>query len=206
MKTNPAPTLTGDDRKHVFESYKGRAYHLNEASLTTDCASLTVGSLDPLLWSATELAFPVGFRTGSDTPPAAQLQVTPATLDFGTLQTGAVYTNVHYHARLTNNLAHLIVATLENERSRPIIDAGIDPVFALYADSDGIVLDLRNNSGGNEANAIRFAFRFTTEPQIFGYVRYRQPKSKPSAFGLPVSNSAGRARPDGNSTFTALPR
>ena len=364
-----APTLRGDDRKLVFESYNDGLYYLNEAALTADGASITENSVLPLLWSATELAFPVGFRSGSYTPPAGQLEVSPTTLDFGNITAGAaahrtldlhnagdadlelieitfegagaasyklsaavekrmaagqrqqvelvfapdkagahaavlrfrttapqqadvtlnitgtgqagtahdywhdawqefedrysyfghkqvnwstvyearrqefqgltptefgqklndvlqilhdwhvyvrlpdgtyigyngvypincsqnlfarytgdaVYVNVRnanvlYHVRLTNNLAHIVVDTLETSRFAQISDTDIDQIFAQYSDTDGIVLDIRNNSGGNEANASRFASKFATQPRTFGYVRYRQFGSTPYAF------------------------
>ncbi|MHB9006291.1 MAG: M4 family metallopeptidase [Limisphaerales bacterium] len=364
-----APTLRGDDRKLVFETFKDGLFYLNEASLAADGGSIVSGSLNPLLWSATELAYPVGFRSGAYTPPAGRLEVAPATLAFGTVQIGGVtnrtiemhnagnadlelieiavegtgadsirlasavekrlaagqrqqvalafsprkagalaatlrfkstapqqadvtlelsgtgeagpardywhdvwkdfedrysyfdhkqvnwsaayethravfqgltptqfgqklndvlqvlhdwhvyvrlpdgtyvgyqgeyprnfpqkfftgytggadYANVRnanalYHARLTGNLAHVVVDTLDTGAFSEITDADIAQVFALYSDADGMVLDIRNNSGGNEANATRFASRFTTGARPFGFVRYRQPGSKPYAF------------------------
>ncbi len=364
------PTLRGDDKKLVFESYNNGLYYLNEAPLPASGTAIAPNAVVPLLWSATELGFPVGFRSGSYTPPAGRLELSQTSLDFGTVTAGTVanrtlelhnsgnadleligitvegagassfnlggavekrmaagqrqqvqlafvpanagaqratlhfqstapqqadvtlevtgsaeagtphdywrevwqqfedkysyfdykqvnwasiyetrrqefqglnatqfgqklnevlqvlhdwhvyvrlpdgtyigyngnyplncsenlfaryvegggnYVNVRnanvvYHARLAGNFAHIVIDTLDTGRFSSVTDADIDQIFVQYADTDGIVLDIRNNSGGNEANASRFASRFTTQPRPFGYVRYRQPGSKPYAF------------------------
>ncbi|MBX3743972.1 MAG: M4 family metallopeptidase [Verrucomicrobiae bacterium] len=90
--------------------------------------------------------------------------------------------NVLYHARLTGNIAHLVVDTLDQGAFSTITDADLDAVFATHAGAEGWILDLRNNSGGNEANAARIASRFIHETRTYGYVRYRIPKSRPHTF------------------------
>jgi bacillolysin len=100
---------------------------------------------------------------------------------------GAAYANLKganavYHARLTGNVAHIIVDTLSTSAFNPISDADINTIFALYHDTDGLVLDIRGNNGGNEANAVRFAARLTDTAVPYGHVRYRQPQTVPYQF------------------------
>ena len=100
---------------------------------------------------------------------------------------GALYANVRnanvfYHARLTGNWAHLVVDTLATEAFATLTDADLEEVFAQHADAAGWILDLRANSGGNEANAAKFASRLTEQPVTYGHVRYRIPGTVPYQF------------------------
>lgn len=364
-----SPSFRGDDRALVFTSQRGNLYYLEEAALSPDGSAIVDGSVNALLWSQTELVYPVGFRSGTYTAPAGHLQVTPATVNFGSSGVGAavgrnlelqntgdadlelievviegadvaaydfasaldkriavgqrqalalsftptrtgaaaatlrfrttvpgsaditvalagtgtestrdywrevwqdfqdryayfehkgvdwnqvyeanrqafqglnptqfgqklndvlqvlhdwhvavglpdgtyvgyrgeypwnfatqffrhyaggqVYGNVNnanvlYHNRLTGNWAHLVVTTLSTEEFAKISDADLDAVLAGYADANGWILDLRPNSGGNEANAAKVAARLTAQPVLFGHVRYRTVGSVPYAFG-----------------------
>ena len=369
LDTFAVPSFRGDDNQIVFSTVSGGLHYLNEATLTADRSALTAGSTRALLWSATELTYPVGFRSGTYVPPAGRLELVPASLDFGStplgspvtrrvelantgnadlelievtlegpgvaafdfasplqkrfavgqrqsldltfsprqagaqtatvhfrstapgqpdvtaaltgtgaagpakdywrevwqdfqdrysyfdhkgvswpavyeahrnafagltptqfgvklnevlqvlhdwhvsvrlpdgtyvgyagdyprnylnqLSTqytgGATYANVRnanvlYHARLTGGWAHLVVDTLATEAFGKLSDADLEQVFSLYADAPGWIVDLRANSGGNEANAAKFASRFVEQPVTYGHVRYRVVGSVPYQF------------------------
>ena len=90
--------------------------------------------------------------------------------------------NVVHHARLTGNYAHIIVDTLSTTEFSPITDADIDAIFALYNNTAGLILDIRGNNGGDDANAAKFAGRLTDATLTYGYVRNRQPETVPYQF------------------------
>lgn len=367
-----APTFRGDDKKIVFQLYENGTYYLREAALTSDLLGLVQGSIQGLVWSDTELSYPVGFRSGTYTPPAGQLVVEPNSVDFaevpigqtaskqlvlrnagnadldlieatlegadiavfdfastiqkrisagqsqslnlaftpakaalasvtlrakttvpgqadvlvnikgtgkaqagsdmtqhwrtvwqdfqntysyfdykginwsnvynqyasefanitadgfaekinsifqmlhdwhvavkkpdgtyigyngtytkncsgklfGTYTGGISYSNVNkasviYHAWVDHDIAHILVDTLSNGAFDQISDADIEAIFQKYASAAGMIVDIRDNSGGNEANAAKFASRFTDSPRTFGHVRYRTPNVVPYQF------------------------
>jgi hypothetical protein len=76
----------------------------------------------------------------------------------------------------------LVVDTLATEAFAKLSDADLEQVFNQYADAAGWILDLRANSGGNEANAAKFAARLTDQPLTYGHVRYRIPGTVPYQF------------------------
>ncbi|MBL9138752.1 MAG: M4 family metallopeptidase, partial [Verrucomicrobiales bacterium] len=84
-----SPSFRGDDRKIVFVTRQGDLHYLNEASLSSDSTSLVEGSMNPILWSQSELVYPVGFRSGTYAPPAGRLQLNPTTLSFGEVPVGS---------------------------------------------------------------------------------------------------------------------
>jgi hypothetical protein len=84
-----SPSFRGDDQKIVFVTRQGDLNYLNEASLSSDSASLVEGSVNPILWSQSELVYPVGFRSGTYAPPSGRLQLNPTTLSFGDVAVGS---------------------------------------------------------------------------------------------------------------------
>ncbi len=88
------------------------------------------------------------------------------------------YTNlgdgVIYHAWLSDNIAYIDVETLDTNSFKSVSDQDIENLFQTYQSADGMIIDIRANSGGNEANAEKFASRFTDRTRTFGYVKYRQ--------------------------------
>ena len=90
--------------------------------------------------------------------------------------------NIIFHARLTNNAAHIVVTTLDNTLWNVITDDDLTSIMATHQDASGIILDLRYNTGGNELNARRLAGHFALEPLTYGFTRTRIPASIPYAF------------------------
>jgi carboxyl-terminal processing protease len=49
----------------------------------------------------------------------------------------------------------------------------IDVALQRLGDISGLVLDIRNNQGGNDGNGVEIAGRFTTQPRLFEYFQFR---------------------------------
>lgn len=52
-------------------------------------------------------------------------------------------------------------------------EGNLDEVLFNLAVCDGIIIDIRNNGGGNMSNATKIASRFTNEKVLTGYVRHK---------------------------------
>jgi len=57
--------------------------------------------------------------------------------------------------------------------SSSISDAGLDYIFDYFKDSPGIIIDVRNNSGGDLSNVYQFASRFTEKKIICNYIKHK---------------------------------
>ena len=76
----------------------------------------------------------------------------------------------------------------------PIGDGNLDEILSYLAVCNGLIIDVRDNGGGNMTNATRIAARFTNEKVLTGYICYKNGKghsdfSKPYAIYLEPSNS-----------------
>lgn len=89
LNTYATPSFRGDDRQILYLTYQGGLFYLNEAALAPDDASLVQGSVNPVLWSQSELAYPVGFRSGTYGAPAGRLRIVPVSLGFGEVPVGS---------------------------------------------------------------------------------------------------------------------
>ncbi len=49
----------------------------------------------------------------------------------------------------------------------------IDNVVTAFQDKDGMIIDIRDNGGGSDANAELIASRFADKKRLYRYVRYR---------------------------------
>lgn len=52
-------------------------------------------------------------------------------------------------------------------------EGNLSEVFAHLAICNGIIIDVRQNSGGNVTNSARFASRFVNEKTLTGYIRHK---------------------------------
>lgn len=80
------------------------------------------------------------------------------------------------------------------EFSSGIGDGNLDEILSYLAVCNGIIIDVRNNGGGNLTYATRFAARFTNEKVLTGYIQHKTGKghsdfSEPAAIYLEPSNS-----------------
>jgi hypothetical protein len=110
----------------------------------------------------------LGYQAAYDTNAPTQLIASYAQ--------GGAYTSVGNairHARVGNNLAHIVVTTLESGSWQSITDDAIGNIFTQYQDAAGMIIDLRYNSGGNEENAKRIVARLVNEETTYGYTETR---------------------------------
>lgn len=76
----------------------------------------------------------------------------------------------------------------------PIGNGNLDEILSYLAVCNGLIIDVRDNGGGNVTNSTRIAARFTNEKVLTGYICYKTGKghsdfSKPYAIYLEPSNS-----------------
>ncbi len=74
-----------------------------------------------------------------------------------------------WHSWMENNLAYIGIDSFNPVLWEGLTDSDIDDLFALYADADGMVIDLRRNAGGNEIFAIVFGGRLTDSAYTYAY-------------------------------------
>ncbi|MBN1490426.1 MAG: S41 family peptidase [Phycisphaerae bacterium] len=170
------------DQEYSYFTYKGidwndvrsryRSYF--ETDLSADAFAQQVGEMIQELhdWHVWVQA-PGGDAIGCDETVETNA---PARLFMGYTESGAyetLGTNVIYHAWLTGNVAHIVIDTLSTSAFDSVSDADIEALFVTYQSADAMIIDIRDNSGGNENNAIKFASRFVNEPVDYGYVQTR---------------------------------
>ena len=97
--------------------------------------------------------------------------------------------DVIYHAMIDGSIAHIVIDSLSSSSFENITDDDIAALFARYADTDGMIIDIRANNGGNESNAMKFASRFTDREILYGYVKYRIQGQDHDAFGELISKT-----------------
>lgn len=78
--------------------------------------------------------------------------------------------------------------------SSGIGDGNLDQVLSYLTPCNGVIIDVRNNGGGNITNATKIAARFTNEKILTGYIQHKTGKghsdfSDPVAIYLEPSNS-----------------
>lgn len=80
--------------------------------------------------------------------------------------------------RLTAGMKYKIlpknIGYIYYESFQSSIDEGnLSELFAHLANCKGIIIDVRQNSGGNVTNSARFASRFVNEKTLTGYIRHK---------------------------------
>ncbi|MCK9311171.1 MAG: S41 family peptidase [Bacteroidales bacterium] len=60
-----------------------------------------------------------------------------------------------------------------NSFSSAVSDAGLDYIFKYFDNCRGIIIDVRDNSGGDLSNVNKLACRFTEKKFICGYIRHK---------------------------------
>lgn len=78
--------------------------------------------------------------------------------------------------------------------SDPIGNGNLDEILSYLAVCKGLIIDVRENGGGNVTNSANIASRFTNEKVLTGYIRYKTGKghndfSDPFAIYLEPSNN-----------------
>lgn len=57
--------------------------------------------------------------------------------------------------------------------SSSIDNTELDKIFTYFSNCKGLIIDVRQNGGGNATNSARFASRFTNEKILTGYIRHK---------------------------------
>lgn len=78
--------------------------------------------------------------------------------------------------------------------SYPVGNGNLDEILSYLALCNGLIIDVRNNGGGNVTNSSRIAARFTNEKRLVGYIMHKTGKghndfSKPSPVYIEPSKS-----------------
>lgn len=90
---------------------------------------------------------------------------------------------------LENNIGYIYCSSF----SDGIGDGNLDYMFKALELCDGIIIDVRNNGGGNLTTAHKLASRFTNEKKLVGYMSYKSGPghndfSKPESVFIEPSN------------------
>jgi len=188
--TASSPTLAAFDElwnrfndEYSYFSYKGidwddvkSRYRSNfEEDLSADVFAQRIGEMlnelhDWHVWVQAPGADAIGY-SGSYETNAPQQLITSYTLNNDVYE--KIGDNVFFHAWLHDNLAHIVVVTIETTPFQSVSDEDIESLFATYAGAAGMVIDIRYNNGGNENNAAKIASRFTDESFVYGYTETR---------------------------------
>ncbi len=77
-----------------------------------------------------------------------------------------------YYRILDDNIGYVRYASFSN----PIGDSGLNEILRHMAFCNGIIIDIRNNGGGNLTNAEQLAARFCNEKTLVGYLQHKTGK------------------------------
>ena len=69
-----------------------------------------------------------------------------------------------------SNIAYMRISHFPDDKSWP---EKLELILEQLSNSDALIIDLRNNGGGNDQNALHFAGRFADRKRLFGYIQYR---------------------------------
>ncbi|MGL5938237.1 MAG: S41 family peptidase [Phocaeicola sp.] len=70
---------------------------------------------------------------------------------------------------LEQNVAYVYCASFQSGMG----DGNLDEILNLFSLCDGLIIDVRNNGGGNLTTAQKLAARFTNERVLTGYISYK---------------------------------
>ena len=74
-----------------------------------------------------------------------------------------------YRILANTNIGYIYYASF----SSGVGESNLDQIFAAFSSCDGIIIDVRDNSGGILTTVNRIASRFITEDRICGYIRHK---------------------------------
>jgi hypothetical protein len=73
---------------------------------------------------------------------------------------------------LDDNIGYILYESFQN----PIGEGNLDDVLSYFALCQGIIIDIRNNGGGDLTNAEKLAARFVHEKTLVGYMQHKTGK------------------------------
>ena len=81
----------------------------------------------------------------------------------------ALRSGVFYYGDISSDIGYLFVDSFPN----PANFAALERIMRRFVDKAGLIIDIRSNGGGNDLSAKLLAGYFLTEPETFGYIRWR---------------------------------
>ncbi|MBI4580936.1 MAG: S41 family peptidase [Planctomycetes bacterium] len=96
--------------------------------------------------------------------------------------------SVIQHAWVGQDVAHILINTLDTTKWQAVTDDAIGNMFVRYQNAAGMIIDLRRNNGGNEDNAKRIASRLTAQAVLYGRVKTRNGPSHDD-FDAPIDKT-----------------
>lgn len=188
--TASSPTLAAFDKlwnrfneEYSYFSYKGidwddvKSRHRSnfEEDLSADVFAQRIGDMlnelhDWHVWVQAPGSDAIGYDGSYETNAPPQL-ITSYTQNNDYYE--KIGDNVIFHAWLNDNIAHIVVTTLDHTTFQSVSDDDIENMFVTYADAAGMIIDIRYNNGGDENNAAKIASRLTNESFIYGHTRTR---------------------------------
>lgn len=102
--------------------------------------------------------------------------------------------NVIFHAIIDENIAYIVIDTLSTKAFSEITEERVNELFTAYAGTDGMIIDIRSNNGGNEENAAKFASHFTNTPLVYGHVKIRNKGQNHDDFGELITKTLQPSR------------
>ncbi|MFH0982555.1 MAG: S41 family peptidase [Planctomycetota bacterium] len=87
------------------------------------------------------------------------------------------------HGWLENNIAYLSIESFDGAQWDGLRTGEVDDLFALYADADALVIDVRSNNGGNELVGATLAGHLTDTAYVYGYHRTKNAGPDHNDFG-----------------------
>ncbi len=86
------------------------------------------------------------------------------------------------HGWMDDDIAYLSIESFEGNAWDGLRTGELDDLFETYAAADGMIVDLRRNSGGAEVIAAAIAGHFTNQSATYAYTRDRTPGDDREAF------------------------
>lgn len=75
---------------------------------------------------------------------------------------------------LPDNIGYVVCSSFQNALG----DGNLSEVLHYFRTCDGLIVDVRDNSGGNLTNAERLARRFTNERRLVGYISHKNGRGR----------------------------
>lgn len=93
------------------------------------------------------------------------------------------------HGWMADNIAYLSIESFDGDSWNGLRTSELDTLFATYAGADGMIVDIRRNSGGSENVAKAIAGYFTHSQAVYGYTRDRIVGNDRNAFASAVAHT-----------------
>lgn len=92
------------------------------------------------------------------------------------------------HGWMEDNIAYIGIESFSSDAWDGLTFGELDDLFGMYADANGMIVDVRRNNGGSEDIAKAIAGHFTDTKVTYGYHKDRIPGDDHNAFGDAVAH------------------